>query len=109
MLKYTSAGKTRPQFEGYMSSTSVRRHPYSWGDQCAFTDHRDRLCWEPQGHGWESALVDMSPSGQQLLTSELIFVTNQLSTLCCTFKVRRPRHHQEAGSSQQCNCRQGSG
>mmetsp|Transcript_5967 Transcript_5967/g.15356 ORF Transcript_5967/g.15356 Transcript_5967/m.15356 type:complete len:473 (+) Transcript_5967:117-1535(+) len=64
---------------------------------------------ESLGHGWESALVDMSPSGQQLLTSELIFVTNQLSTLCCTFKVRRPRHHQEAGSSQQCNCRQGSG
>lgn len=60
-----------------------------------------------QVHGWESPLMDMSPAGQQLLTWELVFVINQLSTLCSTFKVKEPMHHLSDGSGRkECSCRQ---
>lgn len=41
-----------------------------------------RRPFSPQSHGWDSKLLNMSPGGSDLVTSELVFLLRQYHALC---------------------------
>mmetsp|Transcript_2978 Transcript_2978/g.8391 ORF Transcript_2978/g.8391 Transcript_2978/m.8391 type:complete len:343 (-) Transcript_2978:166-1194(-) len=54
---------------------------------------------EEHPHGWDSRLLDMSPSGQQLLTAEVVYLLHQLSTLSSSVHGRTPEGEEDNGAT----------